>query len=533
MSGNQESTREMSDLEPVSSREPPGSGPTILEISLFSASVALLLYSCWLQRWIHLDDAFITFRYAENLAAGNGAVFNAGEFVEGYSNPLYMFAMAGVSTLGLDLLSVSRTLGVLSSIAILVVLERSLRTAGATGWGAVLTTLLLSSCFVFHMSTVGGMETLPHAMLLFAGLVLLGVPAPTRTTTFAASGVLILAALTRPEGIAVWGLGGALVLATDRRHAAVYILPFSLYLAHWLWRWGYYGDWLPNTYYVKVGGGSASIQAGLRELGDFVRTPAHAAWIGLAIVGALVGATVRGLRRWTLVMTVAVVSHLAYVVSVGGDSLGIKRFHVPVLGPLAFLAGLVFIETLDRPRWLARARVGLALLLLFAVGHGVFHLASGRFPIPDIGYVEGNRKLGEYLAKTRDPSTLIAVSAAGAIPYYSGLPALDLYGLNDLHISRQPFAKSAAYTGHAKWDSEYVLSRKPDLVIVNRGYVKAGQYDDETLRGVLENPVSLARVEMERELFTLLMESREYEPRILYLGDGSRFFVFERRSANP
>src|SRR5262245_14911733 len=36
-----------------------------------------------------VDDAFISFRYARNLANGNGLVFNPGERVEGYTNFLW------------------------------------------------------------------------------------------------------------------------------------------------------------------------------------------------------------------------------------------------------------------------------------------------------------------------------------------------------------------------------------------------------------------------------------------------------------
>ena len=35
------------------------------------------------------DDAFISFRYAENWANGLGWVFNVDEYVEGFSNPLW------------------------------------------------------------------------------------------------------------------------------------------------------------------------------------------------------------------------------------------------------------------------------------------------------------------------------------------------------------------------------------------------------------------------------------------------------------
>src|SRR5438046_1501989 len=46
------------------------------------------------------DDAFITYRYAENLARGLGLVYNPGERVEGYSNFLWTLMMAVVVKLG-------------------------------------------------------------------------------------------------------------------------------------------------------------------------------------------------------------------------------------------------------------------------------------------------------------------------------------------------------------------------------------------------------------------------------------------------
>jgi hypothetical protein len=47
------------------------------------------------------DDAFISFRYARNLLAGHGLVFNRGEFVEGYTNFLWTLEVAGLWRLGL------------------------------------------------------------------------------------------------------------------------------------------------------------------------------------------------------------------------------------------------------------------------------------------------------------------------------------------------------------------------------------------------------------------------------------------------
>ena len=58
-----------------------------------SSLVAALVLAAGLTHVLSLrffyDDAFITFRYAANLAHGHGLVFNPGERVEGYSNFLW------------------------------------------------------------------------------------------------------------------------------------------------------------------------------------------------------------------------------------------------------------------------------------------------------------------------------------------------------------------------------------------------------------------------------------------------------------
>src|SRR5690606_9328035 len=64
------------------------------------------VWYAWSLRWIG-DDAFISFRYARNLAEGEGLVFNQGARVEGYTNFLWTVLLAGFIALGLDPAQVS------------------------------------------------------------------------------------------------------------------------------------------------------------------------------------------------------------------------------------------------------------------------------------------------------------------------------------------------------------------------------------------------------------------------------------------
>jgi hypothetical protein len=61
---------------------------------------------------------------------------------------------------------------------------------------------------------------------------------------------------------------------------------------------------------------------------------------------------------------------------------------------------------------------------------------------------------------------LVAVDAAGAIPYFSNLRSIDMLGLNDAHIGRhhdESFGHGVQ--GHELGDGAYVLSREPDIIV--------------------------------------------------------------------
>jgi hypothetical protein len=49
------------------------------------------------------DDAFITFRYAQNLATGNGLVYNPGEYILGTTSPLFAIIIALIYKIGLPI----------------------------------------------------------------------------------------------------------------------------------------------------------------------------------------------------------------------------------------------------------------------------------------------------------------------------------------------------------------------------------------------------------------------------------------------
>ena len=68
------------------------------------------------------DDAFISFRYVKNFVNGEGLVFNPGERVEGYTNFFWILLLSIFVKLGFDVIVISKVLGILSGISIIVLL---------------------------------------------------------------------------------------------------------------------------------------------------------------------------------------------------------------------------------------------------------------------------------------------------------------------------------------------------------------------------------------------------------------------------
>src|SRR5947209_17045602 len=74
------------------------------------AAIAALLLLAWWHRFI-MDDAFISFRYADNLVRGWGLVWNEGERIEGYTNFLWTMLIAAALAAHLDAVASSMALG--------------------------------------------------------------------------------------------------------------------------------------------------------------------------------------------------------------------------------------------------------------------------------------------------------------------------------------------------------------------------------------------------------------------------------------
>ncbi|HEV8112082.1 MAG TPA: hypothetical protein VGR31_04850 [Planctomycetota bacterium] len=347
----------------------------LLVAAVFLPLVALLAWQAWRTYWL-CDDAYISFRYVRNFIEGRGLVFNAGERVEGYTNFLWVLELSALwKVLGIrpeiacTILSALYTAG---SIALTLVLaasgpfrdRRRLVAAGAL--------LLLGASHTFAVWATSGLETRQFTFFVLLAVVCLRASADRRSLLVLASLALAAGEYTRPEANMLFGCCLAWLVferaRTGRFRAgeiATFAAPFAVLVGiHFLWRWSYYGDLWPNTYYAKHVRGWP--EAGIRymlaatvEFGLYALVPA-------ALVGLV--ARMRAGDTTHLLALACIVPHVAYVIWIGGDHFEyrVMDFYWPFLA-VAALEGLVALArawTRRRPAIADVAVLALLLLLL-------------------------------------------------------------------------------------------------------------------------------------------------------------------------
>ncbi len=421
------------------------------------------------------DDGMISMQYARNLARGFGLVWNpGGEPVQGFSNLGVTLLMAGLHLLPLPATQLSLAFQLLNlaalSAVLLCVREIALRASGRRQDVAAAALVATALCAPLQLWSLQGSDTGAVAVWLLGALAWLARAQPRwprGLALYLAAGVLI-----RPDV----GLFAAVFLAAspsfpgDRWRrlvlggSALAAVVAGLALFGWL----YYGDPLPNTYYLKATGSPLGLvlRSGLLELGFWP--------LGLPTSLPLVAAALLRHRRDRSVWLAAALAGaaLAYNLGVGGDWKGEygSRFVAPVLPLLALLAALGSAALLDAGlrgwTWLRSAAVvaaaaGAALTLSPQLAL-LDWLDPGREPMLRAANVS-NYRAAIYLREHTRPTASIAVHYGGVPPYFSERHAIDVLGKSDRHIAKLRVDRFVP--GHSKWDWGYVLSQEPDLIL--------------------------------------------------------------------
>jgi len=458
----------------------------------------------WHNRFVQ-DDAFISFTYAKHLVQGQGLTW-FGTHVEGYSNFLWVLWIALGLKVGAEPVSWSYVGGLAAFVTTIYATWRLAGRLLDALVPRVLAVGLLITNYTVSAYATGGLET-----MLQTGLLCIAVwqfyevrarPTPVSWRVSAISLTLAAAVLTRMDSLlpsAILGLWGLVYLVRRRAPLRAYrlaVVPFGAVLGAWLvWKHGYYGRALPNSYYIKVVDVAGTYENGLTYLARFF----HWYWIWPVLLVGLVALLVRAVaaRGTTLKLDLLpilpiVLAWFAYVVRVGGDFMEF-RFLVPV-APYVFIAAAYFL-------WLGfRSRVRAVPVAVSAAAGLLLAGASYRHAQTFTGmtadktldsiallstfyelYPDGDwGKIGRALKEAvGGQNVVIATPASGAIPYYGDIKTVDMCGLNDLWIPghgrrappehRRPGHQWAATLSYLKERGVHLVLGHPTLV--DRGLV--------------------------------------------------------------
>jgi arabinofuranosyltransferase len=462
----------------------------------------MLILALYAVRWVHLvrhsflppytwDDAYIFLRYVENWIGGHGFVWNVGTRVEGYSSPLYLFVLSGISWIGFNPAYVAAVLNPLLLIVVLwLAAFLSGRLRGESFFRPPLNTaLVLCSPLLFRLPlflesgvVFDGMET-----MLVSGCLLLAVVAfdcyvekvsLPRLGFFIGS--MVLLTLVRPEGL-ILALALLLVFcfvtsgfrASFRWPVLIVLLAVAAQL---LWRHHYYGDWVPNTYYAKAYGADRLVLLGRGVRGAL----SWALGLGLCYIvwlplfawrGICPRPCVKSSREWrTLIFSGCVVAGFTALIVVNGSN-SMWRLLPCVLPVAAIVADVAWhrcwaAAVANRQLWLrwATATLFVPAVIPALVGWHAEGLPLPRIPEPmNSPYVGAALRLRAIIK----PGEAVAVNAVGVISYVLiDNPVIDEFGLNDRDIAKAGQGRRGRGTaGHEAYDWTIVLAREPAYIL--------------------------------------------------------------------
>jgi len=455
--------------------------------ALLTTTILFIFLSGWAY-----DDPFITYRYAENLAHGEGFVYNPGERILSTTTPLFTLLLTPLAYLGAYLPAYANLLGAFClALGGLSLWDLSYSwKSPMVGWAG----LMLYPTFPLLLITVGS-ETPIYLALCLATFAFYARGRYTLTAVSAG-----LATLARPDGALV-----AVVLGLDylirqrkpipRKAAAIFL---AILLGWGIFAWAYFGSPLPVTLAAKQHQGAMAISQQFFA-GFFTILGWYASWPyaleSIIAVAGLVFALWKG-RTWIIFLLWSVLYFVSYSI------LGVSRYfwyYTPLVPGFVVAMGLGIAavshlsSTLsnqtsavrDQPSAISRQPSVVGNKSSRIIGHwsGVNHLPSviGVVLFGFLLIAQGwdvmttklggdnryaiYRAIGEWLnANTLSEETVGALEV-GIIGYFAQRPMVDFAGLLQPQIAQQ-LTTGTDYEDAAVWAVE---SYRPDYLVLHDG----------------------------------------------------------------
>jgi arabinofuranosyltransferase len=438
---------------------------------LFSVIGHLFLF--WLSAQIFsftIDDAYITFRYSKNLAAGFGPTYNPGmPSVEGYTTFLWMLLMTLPHFIGVNVATFSKIVGILLTCGTFLLvslltftLTRQFALKARLFFG-VFAAFLLAMLPITSIHAIAGMETSLFIFLIALMVYMVTVGLLDGSCWLLWSPLVgLLIGMTRPEGNAIVLLllacGWFFSAPSLRKRLlwfslGLYVLPGALYF---LWRYQYYDLLFPMPFYMKVLHGSGLAGAG--EVGTYLL------YLLPSISALLLAAILRMRKEYLAVLTPVVFLLIFYLFPVHAMGFNWRFIYpaTPFISVLVAIGGITIFDLLREKIQSTKPWEPVLLAGLFLISLGNLNGLDDTIQNQNFyaAGISNYKTFGTLLSAYNNKHEMtIAIGDAGTVPYYSDWQVIDLFGLN---------SKEVAF-GSMPID-ELVFEQQPaDLILLSAG----------------------------------------------------------------
>jgi arabinofuranosyltransferase len=488
------------------------------------ALAAAIIAACWwpIRMRFPFDDTYITFRYAANLAHGLGIVWNqGGAHTEGYTNFLLVLLLAPFSAVGWDLVVVSQIIGVVAVMVTVVAIYRivtriadnatSVRDSAGGSQTKVASSTMIATFAValflldpyIWMNAYSGLET-----SLFTMWLIVAVWAFVTKRMELAFMLATFAALTRPEGALMGMVLLAVALIQKRQHpkeeisatlkdhppvsifgywVSAFVLPLAIYAG---WKLYYFGNLLPNSFYVKVAqassatmGGGTTFLPGRGTVRIFLESVWYLLPLALLAVWKLrKNAAVQIAALWCGLLSIFYLFSLLIQNEYQRFTNSIEVMLIMLVGLAVslFIVPRMRANKEQRPHLYPFGGSGILTALFTILISCTFSIRGGS------GYIQRTDEeknpypsVAKVLASIPNHEDItLAWGDAGRLPYFSGMRNLDPVGLNTNEIAHAHSAEEVI---------RFIIKSRPDLLIIPLILPRDDTIPNDTVRRVFEH----------------------------------------------
>lgn len=422
-----------------------------------------------------LDDAYITYRYARNMATNLGFVYNPGEYVLGTTTPAVALLLAAGYPFAHNIPATAFALGVISDLTAMLLLFVLARQQSESFLIALSTTIIYGFSWFCVRITTGGMESALFTLCILATIWAAATRRHTLAAVFAA-----IATLVRPEGLLVAFSCLVSEMIVKRRWPLRSGVIFAVILLPWLlFALSYFGSPIPHSMQAK---------AATFVLAPFQALKSIFGYLAEALVPFAAGHT-SSLSRWlfTAILLILVcmsalvilrrhpwffsfwVFPIMYVVLYAVANPPVWEWYVAPLYPFAAFAVVFGIAQLTTRVSGILASLPAYLGSLAAIAVAALTVLSSLLTFNTNHLVEREqvyRALATDLVSSIPPGSVVAASEIGTLGYFlPNATILDTQGLvSPISVKHQQQALTEGKE-HGTIPLSLILETQPDFII--------------------------------------------------------------------